>query len=189
MDRRTFIHGLGTAIAASTVTTSISSCSGEKQQKEPRYAGNKLKLSFQPYELELRHAFNLAKSSRTKTPGVQVRIEYDGIIGYGEASMPPYLGESTESVCRFLNEVDLAQFTDPFRLEDILDYVDHVAPDNRAAKASIDIALHDLIGKIIRQPWYKIWGLSPEKAPNISFTIGIDSEEVVREKVREAISP
>ena len=186
MDRRTFIHGLGTAIAASTVTTSISSCSGEKQQKEPRYAGNKLKLSFQPYELELRHAFNLAKSSRTKTPGVQVRIEYDGITGYGEASMPPYLGESTESVCRFLNEVDLAQFTDPFRLEDILDYVDHVAPDNRAAKASIDIALHDLIGKIIRQPWYKIWGLSPEKAPNISFTIGIDSEEVVRAKVRAA---
>ena len=40
---------------------------------------------------------------------------------------------------------------------------------NRAAKASIDIALHDLLGKIMGQPWYKIWGLSPEKAPEHEF--------------------
>jgi muconate cycloisomerase len=100
--------------------------------------------------------------------------------------MPPYLGESIESVTKFLGQLDLAQFTDPFRIEEILAYVDSVAPDNRAAKASVDIALHDLLGKIMGQPWYKIWGLSPEKAPNTSFTIGIDTAEVVRQKVDEA---
>ena len=134
----------------------------------------------------MRHAFNLAKSSRTTTPDVLVQLEYDGIIGYGEASMPPYLGESIKSVCEFLSKVDLSQFSDPFRMEEILEYVDNIAPDNRAAKASIDIALHDLLGKIMGQPWYKIWGLSPEKAPNTSFTIGIDTAEVVRQKVDEA---
>lgn len=134
----------------------------------------------------MRHAFNLARYSRTTTPDVQVQIEYDGIVGYGEASMPPYLGESVESVTKFLSSLDLSQFTDPFRLEDILHYVDSVAPNNRAAKASVDIALHDLLGKIMGQPWYKIWGLNPEKAPNTSFTIGIDKEEVVRQKVKEA---
>ena len=56
------------------------------------YSGKGLKLHFRPYELKLRHSFNLAKSSRTVTPGVQVQIDFDGVRGYGEASMPPYLG-------------------------------------------------------------------------------------------------
>ncbi len=141
---------------------------------------------FEPYELKLRHAFNLAKSSRTTTPDVQVRIEMDGLVGYGEASMPPYLGESVESVTKFLSSLDLSQFTDPFRIEDIHQYMESVAPDNRAAKASVDIALHDLTGKIMGQPWYKIWGLDPAKAPSTSYTIGIDKADVVRQKVDEA---
>jgi L-alanine-DL-glutamate epimerase-like enolase superfamily enzyme len=145
-----------------------------------------LNLSFFPYELKLRHAFNLARYSRTTTPDVQVQLEYDGVVGYGESSMPPYLGESVDSVTKFLSSLDLTQFHDPFRIEEILSYVDNVAPNNRAAKASVDIALHDLLGKIMGQPWYKIWGLSAEKAPNTSYTIGIDTEEVVRQKVKEA---
>lgn len=145
-----------------------------------------LKLRFFPYELQLKHAFNLAKFSRTTTPGVQVEIEFDGIIGYGEASMPPYLGESVASVTGFLSRLDLGQFDDPFRFEEILDYMDNVAPGNNSAKAAVDIALHDLAGKIMGQPWYKIWGLNPELSPNTSFTIGIDTADVVRQKVEEA---
>ncbi len=146
----------------------------------------RLNLSYEPYELTLQHAFNLAKYQRTTTPDVQVQLEYDGIIGYGEASMPPYLGESVESVMTFLGKLDLSQFSDPFRIEEIHDYMDSIAPNDRAAKASVDIALHDLLGKIMGQPWYKIWGLDPEKAPNTSFTIGIDTAEVVRQKLTEA---
>ena len=183
MDRRKFLKG--TALGLIAVSSPISlSAAGEATKKVAR--SGRLNLSYKPYELTLRHAFNLAKSSRTTTPDVLVQLEYDGIIGYGEASMPPYLGESIKSVCEFLSKVDLSQFSDPFRMEEILSYVDNIAPDNRAAKASIDIALHDLLGKIMGQPWYKIWGLSPEKAPYTSFTIGIDTAEVVRKKVDEA---
>ena len=183
MDRRKFLKG--TALGLIAVSSPISiSAAGMATKKTSR--GGRLNLSYKPYELTLRHAFNLAKSSRTTTPDVLVQLEYDGIIGYGEASMPPYLGESIKSVCEFLSKVDLSQFSDPFRMEEILEYVDNIAPDNRAAKASIDIALHDLLGKIMGQPWYKIWGLSPEKAPYTSFTIGIDTAEVVRKKVDEA---
>lgn len=149
--------------------------------------GNKsLHLSFKPYDLQLRHVFTLAGSSRKTTPVMLVSLEFDGITGYGEASMPPYLGESHETASRFLSSLDLSQFTDPFKMDDILDYVDHVAPGNTAAKASVDIALHDLTGKILGQPWYKIWGYSPEETPYTSFTIGIDKPEVVKEKVKEA---
>ncbi len=183
MDRRKFLVGAGLGLIAASSPISISAMDSATRRTGK---GGRLNLSFAPYELTLRHAFNLARYSRTTTPDVQVQIEYDGIVGYGEASMPPYLGESVESVTKFLSSLDLSQFTDPFRLEDILHYVDSVAPNNRAAKASIDIALHDLLGKIMGQPWYKIWGLNPEKAPNTSFTIGIDKEDVVRQKVKEA---
>ena len=183
MDRRKFIQSSVLGMIAASMPISFSACGSPT--KKSTTAGTGLKLSFKPYDLKLRHAFNLAKSSRTHTPDVLVQIEQDGIIGYGEASMPPYLGESTESVCKFLSSLDLAQFKDPFRLDEILEYVDSVAPNNRAAKASVDIALHDLLGKIMGQPWYKIWGFSPEKTPSTSFTIGIDTAEVVRKKVEE----
>ncbi|HWL75308.1 MAG TPA: enolase C-terminal domain-like protein, partial [Burkholderiaceae bacterium] len=113
-------------------------------------------------------------------------IEYDGVTGYGEAAMPPYLGESQQSVSEFLAKVDLGRFEDPFQLETILTEVDSIAPGNTAAKAAVDIALHDLIGKLIGQPWYRVWGLDPRKTPATSFTIGIDSADVVREKTKEA---
>lgn len=188
MDRRSFIKtaGIGLAAAASPISMAAGTPIAIPEILRKTKTSNGLKLSFFPYELKLRHAFNLAKFSRTTTPDVQVTLEYDGITGYGEASMPPYLGESVESVTKFLGSLDLTQFKDPFRIDEILDYIDHVAPKNSAAKASVDIALHDLLGKIMGQPWYKIWGLSPEKAPNTSFTIGIDKADVVRQKVKEA---
>jgi len=146
----------------------------------------KFTLRYRPYTLELRHVFTIAAGSRSTTPVVLTELEFDGIVGYGEASMPPYLGESHESVLTFLNRVDLSGFNDPFDTADILAYIDQLAPKNTAAKASLDIALHDLLGKIMNQPWYRIWGYNPACTPNTSFTIGIDSAEVVRKKVREA---
>lgn len=183
MNRRNFLKAAGLGLAAAASPISISAA-GTPTRHTTR--GGRLNISFEPYELQLRHSFNLAKSSRTTTPDVQVRIEYDGLVGYGEASMPPYLGESVESVTRYLGKLDMAQFADPFRIEDIHEYMESVAPDNRAAKASVDIALHDLTGKIMGQPWYKIWGLNPDNAPDTSYTIGIDKADVVRRKVDEA---
>lgn len=185
MNRRKFISNslFGACMLVSPISFSACNYPTRKTTRSGR-----LNLTFEPYELKLRHSFNLAKSSRSTTPGVQVRLEYDGIIGYGEASMPPYLGESVETVTRFLSSLDMSQFTDPFRIEDIHEYLDSMATDNRAAKASVDIALHDIVGKIMGQPWYKIWGLSKEYSPYTSFTIGIDTPEVVRKKVDEASS-
>jgi len=148
--------------------------------------GSKLKLSYRPYTLELKHVFTVAAGSRSTTPVVLTEIDYDGVKGYGESSMPPYLGESHESVLNFLNKVDLTQFNDPFLVDDILDYVDSVEEGNNAAKAGIDIALHDLIGKLCGLPLYKMWGFNPGNTPNTSYTIGIDEPEIISKKVKEA---
>ena len=185
-NRREFlkIGGLG---AGSVILSA--SVSGANMNPIPKRKSGKpatIKLRFKPYDLQLKHVFTIANNSRTTTPVMLTEIEYDGLIGYGEASMPPYLGESQKTATEFLTKVDLSQFSDPFLLEDIIAYVDSLTTGNYAAKASVDIALHDLVGKMIKQPWYKIWGLNPDKTPNTSFTIGIDTPEVVKEKVKEA---
>ena len=148
----------------------------------------KMKLTFKPVDLQLKYTFTVATFSRTMTPSVQVEIEYDGVTGYGEAAMPQYLGESSASVMAFLQRVNLEQFRSPFEIDDILTYVDSITENNTAAKASVDIALHDLVGKLIGQPWYKIWGLNLDKIPPTTYTIGIDEPDVVRKKTREYVN-
>ncbi|MBR5177096.1 MAG: dipeptide epimerase [Bacteroidales bacterium] len=194
-NRREFIKTAGSAIAGAAVGSAVSYGIEEAKKRTvgatvQGYHVNpsglaKMKLSFEPYELQLRHTFTVASYSRNTTPDVQVKIEYDGFTGYGEASMPPYLGQTVESVSSFLRKVDLERFKDPFQVDDILTYVDGLSEGDTAAKAAVDIALHDLVGKLLGQPWYRIWGLDPAKAPDTTFTIGIDTPDVVREKTKE----
>lgn len=189
MKRRDFLKTAAAVGAAGLGTGLMSGCSGSGTPERFNFnrlgTGGGLKLSFYPYELQLRHTFTVSSYSRKTTPGVQVYIEYEGVTGYGEASMPPYLGQSVETVTAFLSKVNLEQFKDPFQMETILAYIDSLSPGDGAAKAAIDIALHDLTGKLIGLPWWRIWGLDAAKAPDTTFTIGIDIPEVVREKTRE----
>ena len=184
MERRDFLKTSGALALGSGLLVGCGSA-GRPEKVNINTLSGKLKLSWFPYELKLQHTFTVASYIRTTTPDVQVKLEYEGYTGYGEASMPPYLGQSVESVTKFLEKVNLDQFDDPFRMDDILTYVDSLDEGEPAAKAAIDIALHDLVGKILGVPWYKIWGYDPAKAPNTTFTIGIDTADVVREKTRE----
>ena len=170
-------------------------CSGRGNQSPSfninrRGVGSRMTLRYFPYELQLRHTFTVATSSRTTTQGVQVEIEYEGLVGYGEASMPPYLQKelgTLESVQAFLKRVQdiIGEFDDPFKLEEILARIDSMSESDAAAKAAVDIALHDLVGKMLGAPWYKIWGFDAAKAPSTTFTIGIDTPDVVRAKTKE----
>ncbi len=146
-----------------------------------------MRLTALPYTLHLRSAFNVATYSRTTTPIVVVRLEHEGVIGYGEASLPPYLGETQESVLAFLQALQIEKFDNPFELEEILLYVDHTAQGNTAAKAAIDIALHDMVGKIMNRPCHELWGISAAQTPLSTFTIGLGSLDDVRAKAQEAI--
>jgi L-alanine-DL-glutamate epimerase-like enolase superfamily enzyme len=194
ISRRSFFRNssmlaMGSLLAPLAGTSCSSENNKSKAGKNKRIRhgpADKLKLSFEPYELRLKHAFTLATSSRTTTPVMITKLKYGSYTGYGEASMPPYLGETHKTAGDFLSKVDLSSFSDPFLIEDILEYIDFIAPANYAAKASVDIALHDLTGRMLDISLYKLWGLDPAKTPNTSFTIGIDKPEIVRQKVAEA---
>jgi L-alanine-DL-glutamate epimerase-like enolase superfamily enzyme len=182
--RREFLRASALAGGAAILSQNPYSMLAEEAHRS-RWTGI-MKLTYRPYTLELKHVFTIATNSRSTTPVVLTEVEYDGVVGYGEASMPPYLGESHASVQAFLSKVDLSKYENPFELENILRDIDATAPGNPAAKASVDIALHDLVGKLIGQPWFNIWGYEKKAAPYTSFTIGIDAPEVVRQKTREA---
>jgi L-Ala-D/L-Glu epimerase len=141
-----------------------------------------MRLTAHPYTLQLRSAFNVATYSRNTTPVVLVCLEQDGIVGYGEASLPPYLGETQESVIAFLQSLRMEKFDNPFELEEILLYADHTAQGNTAAKAALDIALHDLVGKILNRPCHELWGISALQTPLSTFTLSLGTPEEVRAK-------
>lgn len=145
-----------------------------------------MNISCKQFELELKHPFSISKFTRTSTPLMLLKIEHEGVIGYGEASMVPYMGESYESANSFLKQIDWSQIKYPFNFEEIIAYLDHIAPGQPAIKAAIDIALNDIQGKIIDKPCYEIYGASPEKMPLTSYTVGIDTPEVIREKLKDA---
>lgn len=186
-NRRQFLKTSATVAAAAFVVPTFDKYSS-RLNAGVRNKSSKMNLSWTPYNLQLKHTFTISGFSRTTTPVVLSKIEYDGLVGYGEASLPPYLGESQASVIEFLKKVDLSGFSDPTHIEEIVKYVDSISINNTAAKASVDIALHDLAGKIIGGPWYKMYGLDKTDVPDTTFTIGIDSDDVVREKTREVMN-
>jgi len=145
-----------------------------------------MKLTYQPYELELKYRFTISKFSRTSTPLMLVQLQYEGYTGYGEASMVPYMGESHQSAKEFLDRIDVSQLKCPFDYPQIINYLNSIAPGQPAIKAAIDIALHDLEGKLQGKPCWQLLNSDPALMPVTSITIGIDTKEVVLQKVKEA---
>jgi L-alanine-DL-glutamate epimerase-like enolase superfamily enzyme len=145
-----------------------------------------MQASYLSYTLELKHPFAISKFSRTSTPLLLLKLTYEGHEGFGEASMVPYMGESYASAVAFLSQVDWNRLTAPFDFPEIIAYLDDLKTGNPAVKAAIDIALNDLSGKLQNKPCYEIYGANPAKMPLTSYTIGIDSPDVIREKVADA---
>jgi L-Ala-D/L-Glu epimerase len=150
-----------------------------------------MKLSYKKFDLQLKHPFRIAIYARTSTPLVLIEIKRNGQIGYGECSMPPYLGENQDTAFAFYNAVVESKIlekydSDILDIQAIMNEVDALREGHTAAKAAIDIALHDLKGQLEHKPVWQIIGSKPEFMPPTSCTIGIDTPSVLRQKVAEA---
>ena len=145
-----------------------------------------MKLSYYPYVIKLKDQFTISGHLRIETPAVMVEIEHNGFIGFGEASLPPYLKEDQQSVASFLRKVDLGKYLDPFQIDSILKEINEIKEGNNAAKAAIDIALHDLYGKMKNIPLYRLLNIEKRDDLYSSFTIGISDEKSLQRKIKEA---
>ena len=140
-----------------------------------------MKLRWEPITLDLKTTFRVAHGASDQRHNVLVYLD-DGI---GEAAAVPYYGETQQGIIEYLATVpDLGD--DPFDMDAVLS---RRPPGSRAARSAIDQALHDLWGKKLGQPLYKLFGLNPNKLPLTSFTIGIDEPDVMAEQAKAAEYP
>ncbi|RYY13912.1 MAG: dipeptide epimerase [Chitinophagaceae bacterium] len=145
-----------------------------------------MKASIRFFDLQLKHTFSIAKFSRNSTPIVFVELEQDGITGIGEGSMVPYMGESPDTANVFFKKINWLLMASFSGMEEIHQYLESLSPGNPAVKAAVDLALHDLQGKKDGIPCYQMFGADPENMPVTSYTIGIDTPEILREKLHDA---
>lgn len=141
-----------------------------------------MKITADPLTLNLRTTFRIAHGASDQRFNVLCQIEG----GLGEAAVVPYYGDTQESILTYLRQVGEVPGEDPALLEDVLT---NLPPGSPAARAAIDIALHDLWGKQLGQPLYRLFGLDPTRLPPTSFTIGIDQPEVMAERARACNYP
>jgi len=145
-----------------------------------------MELTAHTLDLTLTTPFRISRSVQIRAHNVQTRIDADGVEGIGEAAPSGFYGERRETV--FMALTDFAEQIDiePSFIEDIVTSMDKRLRANAAAKASVDMALYDLLGKRLGAPVYQLLGLNPERTPLTSFTIGIDEPAEMARKAAEA---
>jgi L-Ala-D/L-Glu epimerase len=126
-----------------------------------------------------REPFVIARETRSDFPVVRVRVEHGGVAGEGEGAPIERYGESAESNLGFLEGCEELLGDDPFALEEILGRVER-RPGERAAKAALDAALHDLVGKLLKAPVWRLLGL-PRVGPPTTYTVWLgDPDDMAR---------
>ena len=140
-----------------------------------------MKLHWEPISLELKTTFRVAHGASDQRPNVLVYLNE----GVGEAAAVPYYGETQQGIIEYLKSVpDLGE--DPFDLEAILA---RRPAGSRAARSAIDAAMHDLWGKRLGQPLFRLFGLNPDNVPLTSFTIGMDEPDIMASQARDSGYP
>lgn len=146
------------------------------------------KLRFKTKELAFMHAFGISRWTRTHTKNVFVELEAEGIIGIGEAAPNARYQESSETAESYLASLDFSKIGFTHDVTVFLAYINDAKKGEYAAKAALEMAFWDWLGKKLQTPIHRLWNAPTEIGPVSSFTIGLDSEEMIRLKVAEAES-
>jgi len=142
-----------------------------------------MRLTHRTVTLTLREPFSISRSTDETVDAVFVEIEHDGLVGHGEASPQEHYGESVESATAFLGDVEPLLGDDPFALDEIEGRL-ATLPGEHAARAGVDMALHDVCGKIAGLPVWRLLGLR-RKGPPTSWTIWLgDPDDMARRAER-----
>lgn len=145
-----------------------------------------MRLTTEPLDLPLANPFRISRGVQTHGYNVLARVEHDGVTGLGEAAPSAYYGENRATVLAALTLFADALGEDPGQHEEIMAEAGRLLGKNGAAKAALDMALFDLVGKRLGLPLYRVLGLNPAKTPVTSFTLGIDTPAAMARKAEVA---
>jgi len=155
-------------------------------------------LQARPMDLTTKHVFGISRSASQVFHNVFVTLRAGGIEGVGEAAPSPFYGEDQDSTLRALEtmKVELAKNSrllagesgdwSGFNHQTVSEVVAVAEEPCAAARAAVDMALYDILGKSLKAPLWRILGLDPGRTPITSFTIGLDDLDAMLEKVEEA---
>ena len=145
-------------------------------------------LSYEPLDLRLREPFTIPRGTQLVANNVQVTLSQDGVTGIGEAAPSEHYGELQATVLAFLSAFQsrLSEIRAAVPLQTLHELMADTARLNPAARAGVDLATYDLLGKSLGVPVYDLLGLDPERTPRTSYTIGIDEPDVMARKAAEA---
>lgn len=148
-----------------------------------------MKLTYQEFDLPLRHVFTISRGSVSVQKTLVVQLESDGQFGYGESTTNTFYGATIANMTAAIETV--RSLVEGAKLDNPLPLIASIAeklPDEKFAKFAlnaIDGAIHDLWGKLKGAPVYKLWGLSTDKIPYSDYTLGIDTPEKMVAKMQE----
>ena len=145
-----------------------------------------MKLRSFAFRLKFNHPFHIAAGMRDHTDTVFTEITSDGMTGYGEAALPPYLIENTGTVINYLSKIKLPTEYDAAHFNELMIELHNSKNKNYPALAAIDIALHDLQGKLKGLPIRHIYNIHQAEIPLSAYTIGMGSDTEIEIKIKEA---
>ena len=144
------------------------------------------KISTEPLNLPLKRKFTISRGSRDSVSNVLVRMTANGVTGIGEAAPNHRYNETQDSAASFIHRMGDYHTDNPFDVDALVAHMSHAGPGEYAAKAGLEMALYDWIGKKLDLPLYKLLQAPGNTGPRTTFTIGIDKPEAMKEKVLEA---
>jgi len=148
-----------------------------------------MRLTWESVTLRLRTTFRTAHGASETRDNVVVRLEHGGRTGLGEAAGLAYHGESPTGIQAWLEQARDLLREPPAGPGDVAATLERLPHGSRAARAALDMALHDLWGQAEGQPLWRLWGLEPSRAPLTSFTIGLDTPEAMAERAAASEMP
>ncbi len=186
MNRRDWVKALGAVGALKALELPVTAL-GRTSPARDASASAANQLETEIIRLKLRHTWTTTMSSSEYRDTLHVRFTRDGITGHGEGAPIVRYKENAVDAQRAAQSVqDLVTGADPWQFQKLMTEVFHRVPGQYAAKAALDIALMDWVGQKLGVPLYRYFGLDPHDAPITTFSIGIDTPEITRQKVREA---
>jgi L-alanine-DL-glutamate epimerase-like enolase superfamily enzyme len=141
-----------------------------------------VELEARPVTLRLAETFVIARSSEDEAQVVQIELRHDGVSGFGEAAPIERYDESPESAIAYMEEAAAALGDDPFALDEILE---RLPKREFAARSAIDAALHDLCGKLVGVPVWRLLGFR-RAGPPTSWTVWLGDPDDMARRAEEA---
>ncbi len=186
LSRKNFLKLSGSSLLGLSFFSSLTGFSYANSSTNKKASGD-MNIEIKTKQLKLRHTWTISRNSSDVKNNVFVKIEKDGITGYGEAAPNVRYGENDELTTKKMKDaLHIFKEHDLFHFANIKNALDAAIIKQSCAKTALDMALMDWVGKALNVPLYKLFGLNPADAPRTSFSIGIDTPEIIKQKVKEA---